>query len=109
MLIGRRRGWELPDTEATPEAMFLGRRELLKAAAAGSILVPGLLSSLAMAAEDPSAALYPAKQNARYTLDRPLTDEKLATKYNNFYEFGSQKIDRRRGPGAEDPSVENQD
>ena len=42
-------------------------------------------------AADPSAGLYPAKRNERYTLDRPLTDEKLATTYNNFYEFGSQK------------------
>src|SRR5262249_8657545 len=25
------------------------------------------------------------------TLDRPLTDEKLATTYNNFYEYGSDK------------------
>src|SRR5260370_26336295 len=40
---------------------------------------------------DPSTGLYPAERNPRYTLDRPLTDEKLATTYNNFYEFGSQK------------------
>jgi methionine sulfoxide reductase catalytic subunit len=92
MSIRRKRGWEHRESEATPEATFLRRRELLKVAAAGSILVPGLLSSLAATAdEDPSAALYPAKQNPRYTLDRPLTDEKLATTYNNFYEFGSQK------------------
>ena len=93
MLIRRRRGWELREGEATPEAVFLGRRELIKAAAAGSMLLPGLFSSFAEAAdEDPSARLYPAKQNPRYTLDRPLTDEKLATTYNNFYEFGSQKF-----------------
>jgi len=93
MLVRRRRGWELPEREATPEAMFLGRRELIKAAAAGSMLLPGVFSSFAAAAEeDPSAGLYPAKQNPRYTLDRPLTDEKLATTYNNFYEFGSQKF-----------------
>src|ERR1700745_3295022 len=92
MLIGRRRGWELRDSEATPESVFRSRRDLLKAVAAGSILAPGLLSSLAAAAgEDPAAGLYPAKQNPRYMLDRPLTDEKLATTYNNFYEFGSQK------------------
>jgi sulfoxide reductase catalytic subunit YedY len=92
MLIGRRRGWELRESEATPEAVFYRRRELLKAVAAGAILAPGLLSSLAAAAgEDPSAELYPAKQNPRYVLDRPLTDEKLATSYNNFYEFGSHK------------------
>ncbi len=46
MLIRRKRGWELRDTAATPEAVFLGRRELLKAAAAGSILAPGLFGRL---------------------------------------------------------------
>jgi methionine sulfoxide reductase catalytic subunit len=93
MLIRRRRGWELSESEATPEKVVLGRRELIKAAAAGSMLLSGLLSRFAAAAEeDPSAGLYPAKQNPRYTLDRPLTDEKLATTYNNFYEFGSQKF-----------------
>src|SRR5256885_1037111 len=92
MLIEPKRGWELRESEATPEAVFHRRRDLLKAIAAGSILAPGLLSSFARAAEaEPSAELYPAKQNPRYVLDRPLTDEKLATSYNNFYEFGSQK------------------
>ena len=91
MLVARNRGWELRESEATPEAAFHRRRDLLKAVAAGSILAPGLLSSLARAGEEPSADLYPAKQNSRYVLDRPLTDEKLATSYNNFYEFGSQK------------------
>src|SRR5439155_7097084 len=92
MLIGRRRGWELRESEVTSEAVFHRRRDLLKAVAAGSILAPGLLSSFARAAgEEPSAELYPAKQNPRYVLDRPPTDEKLATSYNNFYEFGSHK------------------
>src|SRR5207244_8108904 len=92
MLVGRGRGWKLRESEATPEAVFHRRRDLLKAIAAGSVLAPGLLSSFARAAEaEPSAELYPAKQNPRYVLDRPPTDEKLATSYNNFYEFGSHK------------------
>jgi sulfoxide reductase catalytic subunit YedY len=92
MLIRGRRGWELRESQATPEAVFLGRRDLIKAAAAGSMLLPSVLSSFAAAAgEDPSVGLYPARQNPRYTLDRPLTDEKWATTYTNFYEFGSQK------------------
>jgi methionine sulfoxide reductase catalytic subunit len=91
MLI-RRRGWELRESEATPEPVFLRRRELIKAIAAGPMLVPALGTAIAAEEEqDPSAGLYPAKRNLRYTLDRPLTDEKLATTYNNFYEFGSQK------------------
>ena len=91
MPIVCKRGWELHESEATPEAVFFRRRELLKSVAAGAILAPGLLSSLAASGEDVSAEPYPAKRNPRYTLDRPLTGEKLATYYNNFYEFGSQK------------------
>jgi sulfoxide reductase catalytic subunit YedY len=40
---------------------------------------------------DPTADLYPAKRNAKYTLDRPITDEKINAHYNNFYEFNSSK------------------
>ncbi|MBV8938105.1 MAG: molybdopterin-dependent oxidoreductase, partial [Alphaproteobacteria bacterium] len=86
MLIRRRRGWELRESEATPEAAFLGRRSLIKMLVAGPILVPRLRSPIEQAADGD-----PGKRNPRYTLDRPLTDEKLATTYNNFYEFGSQK------------------
>src|ERR1700739_1125559 len=92
MPIRRKRGWELREGEATAEGVFLRRRDLIKAIAAGPILAPVLASAIAPAGkEDPSAGLYPAKRNPRYMLDRPLTDEKLATTYNNFYEFGSQK------------------
>jgi sulfoxide reductase catalytic subunit YedY len=91
MLIRRNKGWELRGSEATPEAVFVGRRRLVKAIAAGPILVSGFRTAMAAGEEDPWASLYPAKQNPRYTLDRPLTDEKLATAYNNFYEFGSHK------------------
>ena len=40
---------------------------------------------------DPTKDLYPASRNEKYTLDRPVTDEKINTNYNNFYEFGSTK------------------
>ena len=40
---------------------------------------------------DPTADLYPAKANTTYPVDRPLTEEKVATTYNNFYEFGGDK------------------
>jgi sulfoxide reductase catalytic subunit YedY len=35
--------------------------------------------------------LYPAKRSERFTLDRPLTDEPVAARYNNFYEFSPNK------------------
>jgi len=100
MLIRRKRGWEIRESRATPEAVFADRRRLIQGMAAGSLVASGLLASgflgralSAQAADepDPSAALYPVKGNPRYTLDRPVTAEKYATTYNNFYEFGMDK------------------
>jgi methionine sulfoxide reductase catalytic subunit len=94
MLIKRKRGWEMRESEATPEALFHDRRRIVQAMGFGALIAaagaPGE-AALATTADDPSAELYPAKRNERYTLDRPITDEKLSTTYNNFYEFGSQK------------------
>ncbi len=97
MLIKRPRGWELPESEATPESEFLNRRRFIKGAGlgAGAIAVGGpLLMSAggsAAADADPSAGLYPVMRNPAYELDRDITDEMVASTYNNFYEFGSHK------------------
>jgi sulfoxide reductase catalytic subunit YedY len=98
MLIKRRRCWELPETAATPEHVFHQRRQLLQGIAAGPMLLAATsalgratIAGEADAAKDPSAGLYPVPRNQRYSLDRPLSDERLVTTYNNFYEFGSFK------------------
>src|SRR5690348_1351518 len=94
MLIRKRRGWDIREDAATDEAVFRDRRRLLQGLAAGPILASGLLAAGNVAAADmpdPSAGLYPAKRNPKYTLDRPLTPEKYPTTYNNFYEFGTAK------------------
>ena len=95
MLTRSKRGWELPESAAAPEHLFHDRRRLVKAIAAGPILLaaPSLLfpAGRAAAAEDPTAGLYPAKRNDRFVLDRAVTDERIVTTYNNFYEFGSHK------------------
>lgn len=90
MLIKRRRGWELPESQATPEAVFFNRRAFL---GAGAGLIAGAALPQIAAAEgaDPTLDLYPAKQNPSYTLDRPVTDPELPANYNNFYEFGTSK------------------
>jgi sulfoxide reductase catalytic subunit YedY len=94
MLIKRRRGWELPEGAATPESLYLDRRHVLAgmglaAIAAGGALLPR--GARGQATADPSARLYPVARNERYTVDRPITEEKLAVTYNNYYEFGSHK------------------
>jgi sulfoxide reductase catalytic subunit YedY len=98
MLIKNPRGWELPESAATPEAIFMNRRELVKTVAAGTMLLAAgpLAVRQAWAArgdeeEDPSAGLYPFARNEKYVLNRPLSDETLNGRYNNFYEFGSHK------------------
>ena len=94
MNIIRRRGWEMPESQATPEHLFFNRRAFLGAAAGAA--ATGLAPSIALAQRvtdqpDPTIDLYPAKKNEKFTLDRPVTDEKINGNYNNFYEFNSSK------------------
>ena len=92
MLVNVPRDWEIPEREATPEGLFRSRREILQGlgfAGLGGVL-PGRSAGAAT-----EGALYPAQRNAKYTLDRPLTDERIATGYNNFYEFTLDKAQVR--------------
>jgi sulfoxide reductase catalytic subunit YedY len=91
MNVIRKRGWELPESEATPEQVFLSRRSVLAGAAAVTAL-PGLAFAQRVAdLPDPTRDLYPFKRNEKFVLDRPLTEESVNVTYNNFYEFGTSK------------------
>ena len=90
MLIKRRAGWEMPESLATPESVFLNRRQLM-AAGAGLIAGAALPGVAAADTPDPTLDLYPAKRNEAYKLDVPLTKAEDAANYNNFYEFGMSK------------------
>lgn len=94
MQILKKRSWALPEREATPEHVFLNRRQILAGMTglgAGALLGSGLGVRPAFAEDDPSLNLYPVKRNALFGLDRPVTEEGIASNYNNFYEFGSHK------------------
>ena len=93
MNVIRRRGWEIPERLATPERIFFNRRDFLAATGASALaLSPGLAMAQRIAdLPDPTAGLYPVKQNEKFTLDRPVTDEKINLNYNNFYEFSPNK------------------
>lgn len=95
MLIKRPHGWELPESAATPENVFLNRRNFLtgvgaSAAIAGTGGFSALDGALAETT-DPSAGLYPAARNDMYKIARDVTPEDINSTYNNFYEFGSHK------------------
>ena len=80
MHILRRRGWELSERLATPEALMLGRR----AALAG-------VGSVALAAPALAQAAAAPERNPKYVAGRDITPEKYATTYNNYYEFSEGK------------------
>ena len=106
MHVIRRRGWEIHEHQATPENLFFNRRRFhgrgRPGRRQGSRSARGACRSRSVRAEapDPSAGLYPFKKNEKYTVGRPVTDEKIVEHYNNFYEFGDLEGYRRRGPGA---------
>ena len=95
MLIRSKPSWEIHESLVTPDAVFRDRRLLIKEMGIASIFT-ALGSSVACSAvvpkERPNSNLFPAKRNAFYKLDRPLSREKDVTTYNNFYEFGSHKF-----------------
>ncbi|OJY63367.1 MAG: mononuclear molybdenum enzyme YedY [Rhodospirillales bacterium 70-18] len=100
MFIHRRRGWEIPESQATPEQAVRGRRGVLAGLAGAAGLVAAAparaawFSSLVGGGEPAkpvALAPLPAPHNARYDPKRLLTNEGVATSYNNYYEFGLSK------------------
>ncbi|WP_372621823.1 protein-methionine-sulfoxide reductase catalytic subunit MsrP [Falsiroseomonas sp.] len=103
MRILRRRGWEIPEREATPEQAYLNRRTLI-GAGAGAMLLPAAAAEAQwlFGRREPAADpwtrnpadipdLPPAMRNTRYQPGRDLTGEREPVTFNNFYEFGSNK------------------
>ena len=76
MRIIRRRGWEIAESQVTPESVALNRRALLG----------GTAALLAGAGLTHSGSAH-AEPNPKYQAGRAVTDEKYSTTYNNYYEF----------------------
>ncbi|MCH8685751.1 protein-methionine-sulfoxide reductase catalytic subunit MsrP [Pedomonas mirosovicensis] len=91
MPIHIRPDYSLPEREATPEALYLNRREWL-----AGMIAAGLLPASALATAVEAAAAPLAKLNAKpgpFSTDEEKTPLKAVTTYNNFYEFGTDKGD----------------
>ena len=87
--------WDIKDNQTTPEHIFKSRRQVLQNLAGGSIALASL-ASLPTAVFGNTNSFYPATNNSLYKVNREITEEKLATTYTNFYEFGSSKNIWRR-------------
>jgi sulfoxide reductase catalytic subunit YedY len=93
---------DLREAEATPESLFLRRREFLKLGAAGAIgaAMGGLpLPALAGADEPTGEVLQVARKVDMAGGEKP-NPWKSVTTYNNFYEFGTDKADPAQRAGT---------
>jgi sulfoxide reductase catalytic subunit YedY len=112
MLIKIPKASDCHESDVTPESIYLSRRSVLGAAIAG--LAVGSLPRWAMADDatrypdvDPGKApswfrekLPSTKWGAVNVRDEAITPFKDATHYNNFYEFGTDKVIRLPMPGS---------
>lgn len=92
--------WQVPERHATPEETFVNRRQVVKSLGLG--LLGAALPSLGRAEEVPAGMLdpalgqrfadrFPAQRNSAFSPTDPITAEKVAGLYNNFYEFTTNK------------------
>ncbi|MDA0709845.1 MAG: protein-methionine-sulfoxide reductase catalytic subunit MsrP [bacterium] len=93
-----KKDWAIAEQFATPEQVYLNRRNFMKAMGfigAGALIgaTSGCEAADDFVLEIPHSmpGLYPARRNESYTVDRALTPEKIAAQYNNFYEFTTDK------------------
>jgi len=85
----------------TPESLYWNRRQILRTMGCTGLGIAGLLAGCRSSEEieqqiKQRARTLPrlqAPRNEAFTLDRPMTEERVASRYNNFYEFSSAKHD----------------
>ncbi|MBW8299563.1 MAG: protein-methionine-sulfoxide reductase catalytic subunit MsrP [Hydrogenophaga sp.] len=88
--MSRYRPPKIASSEITPQSLYLNRRSLIGAAAGG----------LALAAAPRAFAAAIAAKPSAYVLTEKPTSKQDVTSYNNFYEFGTDKIDPINNSGS---------
>ncbi|MCM2293684.1 protein-methionine-sulfoxide reductase catalytic subunit MsrP [Allorhizobium sp. BGMRC 0089] len=83
----------IPESEVTPKALYLKRRQIIGGAA----------GALALAASGEALAAPLTGKPTDYKVPDKLTPKKDVTTYNNFYEFGTDKSDPAANSGAFKP------
>ncbi len=99
MLIRSPRCHEPKPSEITPESLFRRRREFLRVSAASLLLAPAALHAGRL---EPGREIVEEKNSAFSTSEEQTPFDK-ASRYNNFYEFGTHKSDPERLSGDFQP------
>ncbi|KLV05435.1 TMAO/DMSO reductase [Photobacterium aquae] len=101
MIIKKKAKWQLAESDATPESVYHQRRDILKKLGITLAALPlagqvnaGLFDSFGKNAETPDRRRTLAGKSSSYSNPQlSLTPEDKILKYNNFYEFGTDKSD----------------
>ncbi len=88
---------DMKESEATPERLWLRRRDFLKLGAAGALGLAGLGRA---AAGEPSGAALPVARRVALAGGETPTPWDDVTSYNNFYELGTDKADPAQRAGT---------
>ncbi len=88
---------DVREVDATPEALWLRRREFLALGAAGAA---GLLLPRAAGAGEPTGATLPVARKLEKAGGEKQTPWDAVTGYNNFYELGTEKDDPAKNAGS---------
>lgn len=97
MLIKKKKSWEIPSSEITPEHLYLSRRQFMTGAAAlgATALLAACGSNSTNQNNVSDAAATPAEAGSVTATTDELGDELTsfedATNYNNYYEFTTDK------------------
>lgn len=99
MLIKKNPSWQLPESDVTPESVFINRRRFMQGAIAGAAAM-ALPAPRVQAAQVPASGELNFSKNASLSTDEKETPFKDVTTYNNFYEFGTDKSDPAKYAGS---------
>ena len=88
--------WQLPETQATPERLYLDRRQIVAGMGLSALAAPLLAST-------DVTKLAPLKSRRTIATSEEPTPIDAVTGYNNFYEFGLDKDDPARNAGTLKP------
>jgi len=91
---------DLRDRDATPEELWLRRRDFLRLGAAGAV---GAMLPAAARAGGPEGAVLPVTRKVDLAGGEKPNPWDVVTGYNNFYELGTDKEDPRRNAGSLHP------
>lgn len=94
-MFGRKkREWEIDESKATPESVFVARRRLIKALGVGTVLGGAGAAGLHAVTRprlSKTEALNGVEKNKEFIADRKLTHEQSVYRFTNFYEFAGDK------------------